>query len=342
MQNFIRQILQRETQTLTLAGSTLSWDLQRSSIIKCIWLELECVIGTVAATPTVEGIFNLIKSVTLQGTLDGQNYTPINNLTGKDLYDMYQAQTGNLPLVIGSGLGSTGYNRIRVPLCFDQKRWGALRYVTALRARDCSDLNLQITPANQADVDVNGTPTLVLTSCNITVFQDQFDVYSIPAKYPTLKMLNSFKEYTNIASQSQAEHQLPAGGLYSFIVLKSYASVNAKQSPATTPASAAPILTIQGSSINLYDLNQQVKQKITFPTLIEDNIDDVVDTLVTGNAMFLFNRGTNDLFYTGAIEKAESYVNIRLDLVAATGSKVRYVYQRIFDPNDMLSLKIGA
>jgi hypothetical protein len=343
MQFFRRQILRRERQTLTLGGNSYSWDLQRSSVLRQVRIKLEAVVGTVAATASIEAFPLTLKNITLQGTLNGQSYTPFNLLNGRDLFDMYQAKTGTLPLIVAAAnqfiLASTGYVSVEIPLSFDNPRFGAQRYLTCLDTRKMSDLTLTVTTASQADLDVHTTPTLVFTSINATVEQDQFEVETIPADFAGLKMQVGFREYATITT-GQSEFQLPAGGLYSLIIPKSFASANTKQAASTTPASSTPFNTQAGAQIVLYDLNRRVKQQVDFVSVISDNINDVVDTLVPGNPLFLFNRGTNDLFYTGAIEKAESYVTLQADTIAATGAKIRFIHERIFDPANALGLAV--
>lgn len=341
MQAFRRQILRRNTQTMVLGGTSYSWDLQRMSVLRQCVIKLEAVIGTVAATPSIEGFSGAIKSVTLQGTKAGRNYNPVSLLSGRDLYEAYQAQVGTLPSVAALAnqftLASTGYVCVLIPINFDQPRFGAQRYLCCPDMREMTDFNLTITTASQAELDVHTTPTLVFTSLTATVIQEQFDIDTIPKDFFSLDMLMGFKSYDTITT-GQMEFQLPAGGNYAYIMARAFATANTRQNPATAPATAVPFNTNNGAKAILYDIGKKPKQEIDFDYLSLDEINRVVDTPVVGTPTFFFNDGTADLFYTGALEKAESYVTLVADMTAATGSKVRFVHQRIFDPMNILKL----
>lgn len=330
-------------QTFSL-GQTFNFDINRDSVVDEVFIVLEGTITTAAATAAIEGLAALVQSVQVRGSMAGVGeIVPVSNASGPDLAELYQFQVGALVNETGQGaLGSTGFFRVIIPVRFAQQFWGneIANRCTSLAAYAMSSLSLSITSATQAQVDTNASATFVLgtTVCWLRIFQCFRD--SVPANFMDTNIRTSIevKENAAVTTQAPASDSLPAGGDYSLILLRAFSAGGASQTKQAL-SGTAPFTNGATQSIKLYDLTRYIKADISFNDLRASNLQDVFDTIPTGNACFIYNRGPTKLFQTGAINKAQS--DIRLEYTAtapSAGGKIRFVYQRIFDPNNVLGI----
>jgi hypothetical protein len=145
---------------------------------------------------------------------------------------------------------------------------------------------------------------------------------------------------TAIVTSNPRQLQIAAGGHYTNILVRSFASATTKQ----TEFGGAPFLTPNGD-ITLYDLNRYPKLETDFNRQRISNALEVnggTGALVAGNFAFNFNRGEHSVFQTSAIGTAQNTILLNYNAVAAAGSNVRIVSRRLFDPSNLLGIPIGV
>jgi hypothetical protein len=215
---------------------------------------------------------------------------------------------------------------------------GYMQFFNCLQAYRFSDLSLQVTTANNNEIDV-GTNTLTFTTLSAYVIQEQVFRESVPNPFPYVRSEQAFLQQS-VSATGDLEIRLPAGGYYSRILARAFSTgyaggtLGVKQADTTAFASSAPFDTSPGTYITLFDLNRRIKYDVDFYTIREKNLTEVLDTLVTGNWFFNFDGGTDALFWTGEIEKSEANVILKCLLRTGTNAFIRFVYERYFDPND--------
>jgi hypothetical protein len=335
---FYRQNLPVQSQAFALGGSALTFDLPRESVISRIDIYVKGVIGTGAATACIEGLPRLIERVDIRGSLSGQpELVPIAGLTGSDLYEIGQFHSNALPYQTGA-LGSAAYFYVNIPIYFRENFFGseALNLLPAIPAYQMSDLTVAVRPALQATVDTNATPTLVLTSaeCGINVFGYYRD--TIPANAQFIRGQFEVLQDDSIATNPTREVKFPSGGDFSLLLARVFASTNVKQADSAT---AGP-LTASTGTMKIFDLSRFTKAETSFAKLRASNLHETIDdTLVTGNAAFVWNRGPSELFQTGKAGIALNNIIMQYDATApAAGGKIRFVYRRLFDPANLLGI----
>jgi hypothetical protein len=238
---------------------------------------------------------------------------------------------------VGS-LSTTGFFRVVIPVYFRQyffgDKYSNLR--TALPAFAMSSLSVNLTTATQAQVDLGGSPTLGIINahCWIRVHQCYRD--SVPQDFAFIRSFTEVIEDANIQTQSPRVQYFPASSDYALILIRSFNSSNSKQGDGLsigTPFANGP-----NQYLNLYDLNRRQKVGTSFLDLRASNLGHTVDPLVPGNACFVFNRGAENLFQTGEINRAQTSIIAEYNATANAGAKIRWVYQRIEDPTNVLGI----
>lgn len=333
---FQRQTLQLARQTFALGGTVLSFQASRDSIIKGFNIVVEGTIGTAAATASVEGLAALVQNVSIRGSHKTEsNVNPINNLSGPDLFELYQFQNASLPRVSGS-LSSTGAFRLNIPVYFDNPRMPApFNLATCLPAQNMTDLTIEIRTALQAQVDTNAVPTFALTSASCYVVQDQYMVETID---PDWKWTRNSLDVLDVPvlTTGSLDINLPTGGYYSLILMRAAATKNSagviltKQSDTTAYASSAPFNLDVGGGMKLYDVNKRVKLETDYLSIRADNLASTLDSLVDGNACIQFNQSPNQLYWTGQPTRGTNNLVLTTQVRTGTNASVRTVYQRIF------------
>ena len=334
-----RQKLRQQPQAFALGGGAITFNLPRESVIDVIMIRLYGVVNAAATGINIDGTPSMIASATLRGSVaGGDELQPVAGLTGADLYELAQMQRGALPRAVGNLTTAGGIYSVCIPIycreffCSNELK----NLLPALPALNMSDLTLTIIPAALATVDSNSA--LTFTSSNIEVEVYQFYRATLPANMQFVRGTYEVTEDNGIATSVQREVKLPSGGLYSLLGMRSYQAANVKQTDQGATA-AAPITYPTVGGFTLYDLSQFVKAKTSFQQLRDDNLNQIVDNLVVGNAFFGFNRtGEAGFFQTGDIGNALNNVTVQYDATAAAGSRVRFVYRRLFDPANLFGL----
>lgn len=338
-----------------LNGQTLSFDLDRSGLIHGLDITIEGDIGTAAATASVGGLFDIIQNVRLAFTLtNGGSFTPINGLTGSDLAELSQFKRGIFPRVVGS-LGATGQFRITIPIDMVQYGWsGQLastssaqvgnvypRFACSLPAYACSTATLSFSVATQNQLDSNGTPTLVVANVNAFVTQRQVPKTLVPTNMYYAQNQLDITEFTNLTTGTNNQYNLAAGGYLTLALIRSFSATNVKQADGTVSpftsniaATAAPTQLLQ-----MLDTQRVPKVDGSFQLLRDWNYEAIVDTLITGNACFQYNRSQNQAFNTsGLVASSTNQIPIIANITAAANSKIRVVTERVFDPQGYLQI----
>jgi hypothetical protein len=340
-------------QAFTLGGNTVSFQLDKSSIIPQLNLVIEGTIATAATTPYVGGLAGLAQNVRVQFTAPGLNHTPVNGLNGDDLTEIYQFKTGQLPRVEGA-LNATGYFKVYIPIEFKQNFFpngkittGATgsqttvypKYANSLPANACSDITLSFQSASQAQMDSGNT--LVISSCNVFVQQEIPDPTTIPAPFQYVK---SAYELTVINAQivtgTQQQINISAGGRYTLMLMRAFSGVNTKQADGT----GVPFTDGPQQQIQLLDLLRRVKYDTSFNWLRNENAEAVTynanysSPLVPGNAAFVFNRALNESFNTAGLSNTTNQVPIMCNFTAGGGASIRIVTERYWDDSNYYQL----
>ncbi len=338
--NLYSQKLPIAAQTYALGGTTITFDVPRESVIDRMDVFISGIIGTGAATVAIEGLSKLVARVDLRGSLSGQpELVPVSGLTGPDLYEVAQFHGNALPFVKGA-LGTAAFFYISIPIFFRENFFGAqvLNVLPSIPAYQMSDLTLSIQTALQSQVDVNATPTFALTSavCGVNVYQCYRD--TIPASQQFIRGQFEVIQDDSVQTNSTREVKFPSGGDYTLMLLRSFLSANAKQTDAT--ATGTGPLTSETGTIKLYDLSRFTKEEVSFGKLRATNVHQTIDdTLVDGNAAFVWNRGPSEIFQTGKAGVALNNIIMQYDATTpATGGKIRFVYRRLFDPANLLGI----
>jgi hypothetical protein len=331
-----RQIIPIGKQSATLGGAAVSFQIPRESLIDKMVLYAEGVFSAAAATAAAEGLAKLVKSVSLSGSLAGGRIEPIAGLDGPELSEFSQIHCRSLAPTIGA-LTSAAAFRVEIPLHFRNYGFSseAKNLLTALPAWQMSDLTMNVTPASQADCDVHATPTLAASALKFGVEVHQYFRETVPDNIVTIRSTLERSLDNNPATESPHEVKLPSGGDYDSILLRAFAGANTRQTDAGT---TGPITNPDGY-IRLFELSRTTKFDTNYHGLRSENLRRLLDSLVTGNAAFLFGLdGEAQLFQTGAIGQALNNVLIQYQSTNISGGKVDFVYRRIFDPNNYLGI----
>lgn len=333
----VKQIIPVSAQAFALGGSPLTFNIPRESVIEKISVAVEGNITTGAATANVDGLPALLQSLSVTGSLQNGRFEPVVALSGPDLYEAAQFHRGTLPHSFGA-LGSTGRFRVEIPLYFREYFWGDefKNLLPAIPAWQMSELTLTVTPATQAQVDSNATPTLVIAAgSTVQVEVHQYFRESVPADLKFFRGTWEVQVDSVPTTASPYEVRLPAGGDYTQILLRAFSAANTRQAQTGT---SGP-LTYPNGYIRLFELSRTVKIDTDPGKVRAMNLEAVVDTLVAGNYALLFNRfGPNQVFQTGAIGQALNNVTMHLNTTTGTGNSIRFVNRRIFDPENFLGI----
>lgn len=333
---FYKQVVPAPDQLSVTLGGGGSIGIPRDSVVERIDIVVEGSITTAAATAAVEGLPRLLESVSLRGSArSAGQILPITQLRGDDLYELAQFKRGALTPIDGA-LGSTGFFRFVIPIHLRNYFLGNEidNMRTALPAYDMSEFSLALKFASQAALDVNVSPTFVLgtTTCYLRIHQCYPGTQ--PADMVYLRATQEVSVDDAITTGTTRQFALPAGGDYSLILARSFSGANAKQAN----SGSAPYTTGAAQVIRVYDRNRFIKKESSFLDLRAENIDYTMDALVTGNAAIVYNRGKDLLFQTSGLDKSQSDIRIEANQTAATGAKIRYIYERIQDPNNVLQI----
>lgn len=333
----VKQVIPVSAQTFTVGGSPLTFNIPRESVIEKISVAVEGNISTGAATAAVDGLPALLQSLSVTGSLMNGRFEPIVALSGPDLYEAGQFHRGTLPHNFGA-LGSTGRFRVEIPLYFREYFWGdeMKNLLPAIPAWQMSELTLTVTPATQAQIDSNATPTFAVSAgATVQVEVHQYFRESVPADMKFLRGTWELQIDPVATSASPYEVRLPAGGDYTQILLRAFSGANTRQAQTGT---AGP-LTYPNGYIRLFELSRTVKIDTEPGKLRAQNLEIVVDTLVAGNYCLSFNRfGPNQVFQTGAIGQALNNLTMHLNTTTGSGNSIRFVSRRIFDPENFLGI----
>jgi hypothetical protein len=333
--NFYRQPLYQSTKAYTLGGGPYVFDVPRETVIERIHLFVEGVFSGAAATASVEGLAALAQSVTLRGSMAGEpSVQPINGLSGPDLFQAAQFHRGSIPHVVGS-LGSAAKFRVTIPLYFQHPFFTfPQNLMAALPAYKMSDLTLTVNGATQAQLDSNATPTLAITSAVIGIEVFGFYRNTIPEGLPFLRSEWGQLQDDTITTSATREVKLPAGGDYTMLLVRSFYDGNTKQAE----TASAPFTQPPGVPLSIFDIAGFPKLTSSFLAARAENLALCLDSLVAGNMAFVWNRGQDQVFQTGQIGMSLNNIKFQYDATANSGAKVRFVWNRLFDPTNLLGI----
>lgn len=336
-------------------GQQLAFQAIQDSIVSEFIIGVEGVIGTAAATATVEGLPSIISKVQVGGTLTGyQPLTPINGMSGPMLAECAQFIRSNVSYSFGS-LGSTGAFGVYIPCTFLHPRLpGMWRYMSCLPAKWMGNLTVNVTIGTQAQMDTNASPTLAFTSLSVVIQQNEYKVSSIPSTLSPLVPAGSVPSGSfqfvpttlnyvqNLNPQAgQQQQQLFPNGTYMLFLIRSFTgTTTATRTPTArqTDGTAGPIDTsISTIGLVLQDVNQSPKQAVDWYTMRFENLNNITDSLVAGNGAMQFNRGLSDIFQP-LIGPNQVPLNYPVVLTGTTNPRIDFCYMQLFDAMNWLQL----
>jgi hypothetical protein len=316
---------------------------------------IEGTITTVAATPAIEGLPSLIQKVTISGPLSAPGYqplTPINGLSGPMLSEISQFIRLNVSYSFGS-LGSTGKFGVYIPCTFLHPRMPyPYNYMSVLPTNIMGSVNFNIQVATQAQADTNGTPTLAISPFSIFVQQNEYKSNSIPPLAALVPAANvnagsfmfipsslNYYQNQNIQSSQQTQQLLP-NNTTTLILIRSFPTTTggvATSRQSDTVAGGPLDLSVTSQGLTLQDVTQAPRVFVDWYTLRKNNLDNITDSLVTGNGCFQFNHGLNRIFQP-VPGPNQIPINYATTTTGTTSPRIDFVVQSITDSQNWLNL----
>jgi hypothetical protein len=345
--------LQLQRQNVTLGQTLNIQGVLQDSYTSEFLIMVEGTVTTAAATAAIEGLPALIQKVLISGPLPGYNtLTPINGLSGPMLSEFAQFKRRNVSYSFGS-LASTGKFGVSIPCTFlNQRLGGAWARMSCLPTNIMGAVNFNIQIASQAQVDTNATPTFAASPLTVYVQQNEYKASTIPplsALVPASQVQSGAFQFipsslnyltTGTMVAGSAIQQLFPNGTYLALLLRAFSTTasgvaTARQSD--TVAGGPIDLSVTSPGLILQDVNQQPKSAVTWYTIRKDNLDNIYDSLVTGNACFQFNNRAWEIFQP-AIGPNQIPLIYPVTLTGTTNPRVDFVYEQIFDSMNWLGL----
>ena len=344
--------LQIGTQNVTLGQTVNVNGILQDSYTSEFLVRVEGVISTVAATPAIEGLPSLVSNMTIQGPLAGfAPLAPINGLSGPMISEFSQFKRSNVSYSWGA-LGTTGKFGVTLPLTFINPRMRyPLSHMSLLPTKLMGSINFTIKMANQNQIDTNATPTFATSTLTVSVQQNEYKSSSIPAMAPLAatvaqgawmfipSQLNYFSQQ-NIQA-SAAFQQLIPNGTTTLVLIRSFPTCTTGGTPTARQSDTVvggPLdLSVTSAGIVLMDVNQAPRVSTTFYMMRKQNLDNITDSLVAGNAAFMFNQGIDKIFQP-SVGPNQIPINYATTLTGTTNPRVDFVYEQITDTQNWLGL----
>lgn len=155
-------------QTASL-GDRLDFEVTREFHIEAIILEVEATVGTTAATPVSDGLAAIVQRLNIQ-TNDGQNNRNVVSSSGMGIIEQFIQETGQIDArtrtAMLSGLDNTNTERLFYPVFFAPPQMADPTRSAFLLPAPRFNTNIQVSVdlATTAQLDINGTPTLAISS----------------------------------------------------------------------------------------------------------------------------------------------------------------------------------
>lgn len=345
--------LQLNRQNVTLGQTVNINGVLQDSYTSEFVVMVEGVISTAAATAAIEGLPALIQKVNISGPLAGYApLTPVNGLSGPMLVEVGQFIRKCISYSWGA-LGSTGKFGVSIPCTFINPRvsfpWS---HMSCLPTNLMGAVNFNLQMATQAQVDTNATATFATSSLVVYVQQNEYKASSIPAMSPLVPIPQvpqgsfqfipsslNYVQNTSVQASPQTQQLFP-NGTYMLLLIRSFVTTSGgvatgRQSITAATGPLDTSITTQG--MTLQDVNQSPKIAATYSTLRKQNLDSIEDSLVDGNACFMFNQGLDKIFQPiqGPNQIPLNYSTVT---TGTTAPRLDFVYQQIFDTMNWLTL----
>jgi hypothetical protein len=345
--------LQLQRQNTTLGSTVNIQGILQDSYTSEFIIGVEGTISTAAATAAVEGLPAILQKVNINGPLSGYApLTPINGLSGPMLAEAAQFIRSNVSYSFGA-LGSTGKFGVYIPCTFTFPRLPApWSRMSVLPTNLMGAVNFNVLVASQAQIDTNATPTIAFSTLTIFVQQNEYKSSTIPPLSPLVPAANvpsgsqqfvpsslNYTQNSSIQTSNQTQQQFP-NGTYTMLLLRSFSTTSSGVATVRQSDTAAggPIdVSVTTSGLILQDVNQTPKIAANWYTLRKDNLDNITDSLMTGNACFQFNHGVSRIFQP-VIGPNQIPLNYGTTTAGTTNPRIDFVYQQIFDPMNWLGL----
>jgi hypothetical protein len=345
--------LQLQRQTITFGNTINIQGVLQDSYTSEFIIGVEGTISTAAATACIEGLPAILQKVNISGPLSGYApLTPVNGLSGPMLMDISQFIRRSVSYSFGS-LGSTGKFGVYIPCTFINPR---MRYpwshMGILPTSLMGAVNFNILVASQAQLDTNGTPTLAFSTLTLYVQQNEYKASTVPLMSPLVPAANvpkgsfqfiptslNYVQNSSVQTSAQTQQQFP-NGTYLLLLVRSFsttASGVATVRQADTAATGPIDTSVTTSGLILQDVNQAPKTAATYYTIRKDNLDNIFDSLVTGNCCFQYNNGVDKIFQP-IVGPNQIPLNYGTTTTGTTSPRIDFVYQQLFDTQNWLGL----
>lgn len=222
----ISDLIIKPEQSALALGKTIKIPITREFALDSIGIRIFGTVTTAAATMNADGIFALLKRVTL--TVNGKNY--VNGVSGAALVEHtanFQGLDDQTIAVIGNN--STGAKEFTAWLWLGHPQIkDPIRPLMMPRPIN-EDATLEIVLGNQADIDTNATATYAATGgFTIEIMLQRRPVDLALLGHPHIE--HELNEYDQpwAASGNRQFFELPALGAYTGVMLRNYTSVSAR------------------------------------------------------------------------------------------------------------------
>lgn len=322
-------------------GSSYTFDITREFHIDTIIIHLSLNVGTVAATMNADSLQNVLKRVTMT-VADGARTRNVVDMSGPALLEYWAHVNGQLDFTTATAVNTntTGIKNLYYPIPFVLPNvddpFGSVLLLPA--PRFTSNPQLQLTFASVTDIDVNVTPTFVVSG-NIVARCIVIRRSVLVRDWLTYdaELLESTVAYTTSASNQGYELQSP--GSYTGILLRCYLSSAAHGD--ISIANGEFKLQLLGTNLRRFRLTDE--EVINYYSKIP-NVGAV--SIFPGSYFmdFLSDKMGNSAGEFGSVLDANLPVTtgarLRLlqDINGAAGVQVKYVTHRIFGVLDKLKM----
>lgn len=331
-------------------GSSVRFELTREFHIEALYIRLTFTPTAVMATDNADGIYNILKRVTLKVS-DGARTRSVVDATGRGLVEYARQILGGLDGGYDYNVGADGTSAqtLVYPIFFAHPQIadpiGSAFLLPAPRYNNNPELLLQF--ASQADMDTNGTPTFAvaagITAQVIVVRREVND-----PSFMTYDTELSEISYPFAASGTNQLTELQVPGSYTGMLLRGFTSTSALGDVST--AGGEFKLQALGNVLRRFQLQHIIEENefskfrpfrtsaasagtLTYQTTGIYFLDFLTDRVGESVSELGSVLDTNYLMATGA------RLQLIGDIAGGTGVKINILAHRIFGVLDRLKMR---
>jgi hypothetical protein len=319
-------------------GQTVRVPISREFPVEMMAIRVSVTVSGVMATANADAILNILKRVVFRVS-DGSDTRNVVDCSGAGLLEFHGQVMPRLDRQTIAAIGGNSATTyvITYPI------WAAHPQIQDPRGsffllpmnRYNSDPILELSFANQAEMDINGVPTFAISAMSAELLIDRRDV--LVANWPTVNW-DLVELETNFPSSGRQSIELPIPGNFTGILLRSY-----------TTAAARGDITSAGGQWQLQQSNVVFRQ-FTFPFVQVENdwsrSPGATDFAGSYYLDFLTDKAGQGAGELGSLLNGNIPVNsgtkILLvgDITGGAAVKLKQVYHRAY--GDLKDLKLLA